>query len=85
MEESRDDVIPADVAEEFYFTACLENFSSEDLRVLLAHYALPSHTPSDLDTMPGADHFCRAVVAVWTDAAAGVAELAARAEDDTRA
>jgi len=44
MEETRDDVIPADVAEEFYLTACLENVTREDLQVLLAHYALPSHT-----------------------------------------
>jgi hypothetical protein len=43
MEEIRDDVIPPDVAEEFYFTACLENVTREDLQVLLAHYALPSH------------------------------------------
>jgi hypothetical protein len=44
MEENRDDVrIPADVAEEFYFTARLENLTDEDLQVLLALYALPSH------------------------------------------
>jgi hypothetical protein len=43
MEEPRDDVISPDVAEEFYFTACLENVTREDLQVLLAHYALPSH------------------------------------------
>lgn len=43
MEETRDDVIPADVAEEFYFTACLEDLTKKDLRVLLAYYALSSH------------------------------------------
>jgi hypothetical protein len=43
MEESRDDVIPAAVAEEFYFTARLENLTDGDLQALLAHYALLSH------------------------------------------
>jgi hypothetical protein len=43
MEETRDNVIPRDVAEEFYFTACLEDVTEKDLQVLLAHYALPSH------------------------------------------
>jgi hypothetical protein len=44
MEETPADVIPADGAEEFYFTACLANFTSEDLQVLLALYACLSHT-----------------------------------------
>jgi hypothetical protein len=43
MEETRADIIPADVAEEFYFTARLEDLTDGDLQVLLAHYALPSH------------------------------------------
>jgi hypothetical protein len=43
MEENCNDVIPADVAEEFYFTACLEDLTKKDLQVLLAYYACPSH------------------------------------------
>jgi hypothetical protein len=43
MKKHCDDRITADVAEEFYFTACLEDLTEKDLQVLLAHYALPSH------------------------------------------
>jgi hypothetical protein len=43
MDQNRDDVIPGDVAAEFYFTAYLENLTEKDLQVLFAHYTLPSH------------------------------------------
>jgi hypothetical protein len=43
MDHNRDDVIPSDVAEEFYFTTYLEDLTEKDLQVLFAHYALPSH------------------------------------------
>jgi hypothetical protein len=43
MDKNRDKVIPSDVAAAFYFTAYLEDLTDKDLRVLLAHYSLPSH------------------------------------------
>jgi hypothetical protein len=43
MDQNPDEVIPGDVAAEFYFTAYLENLTEKDLQVLFAHYTLPSH------------------------------------------